>query len=608
MKKIALFLLLIATISPLFSQTTTFFRGINVNGPAVVIDGNQWQGDDAGFFECHNTPLTIKNLDLKPTPGKNERKMLQTFRWSNQANLIIRDVPRGTYSVRAYILEDNNAEQFSIFVNDLPAQNNFTSGPAGTWKKAGPWIVDVKGGEIQISSSGGAANFCGIEIRKGAAEMGKKLHPVNAPESPYLGRFPDQKPRLVVMTDIGGDPDDRQSLVRFLLHSCDVDLEGFCTGFGHGHYENTRPDLIHQAINAYAQVYENLRKHNRDYPTPNQLHALVKDGHNGDPHKAGPGMESEASRWIEQVLLKKDPRPVWFSIWGGPRELAQAIWQLERKLPGKKFAGVLKKIRVHSIADQDRTAGWIKKNYPGIFWIYSRETFRGMYRNGDPNLVSPNWLKQHVLQNHGPLGNVYPENAAGKKGVKEGDTPSFLYVIPNGLSDPEAPQWGNWGGRFRYSGTGREFIDAFDNRNGERSPLASVFRWREAYQNDFEARMDWCVQSPENANHPPEIRCNRKKGTAVIHMEGSPGEKIKLNAKGSKDPDGDDLNVRWWIYREPSACGEEIAIANNEKTRASILLPKNSGGETIHVILEVTDTGNPPLTRYRRIIVRVKDK
>ena len=44
----------------------------------------------------------------------------------------------------------------------------------------------------------------------------------------------NDKQRIVVMTDIGGDPDDRQSLVRFLLYACDFDVEGLCTGFGHG--------------------------------------------------------------------------------------------------------------------------------------------------------------------------------------------------------------------------------------------------------------------------------------------------------------------------------------------------------------------------------------
>jgi cellulose-binding protein len=253
----------------------------------------------------------------------------------------------------------------------------------------------------------------------------------------------DAKARIVVMTDIGGDPDDRQSMVRFLLYACDFDVQGLCTGFGWGHDEVTRPELIRDAIDAYGKVLPNLRKHRADYPSRQELISLIKDGHNADPHTVGPGMDSEASDWIIRVLDRDDPRPVWFSIWGGPRELAQAIWKVSQTRSPKQLVEFKRKIRVHSIADQDRTAGWIKKNHPDVFWIYSNNLFRGIWKEGDQKIVSPRWLAKHVLEGHGPLGPLYPPKAAGKDGVKEGDTPSFFYVLPNGLSDPEHPEWGN---------------------------------------------------------------------------------------------------------------------------------------------------------------------
>jgi hypothetical protein len=123
-----------------------------------------------------------------------------------------------------------------------------------------------------------------------------------------------EKPRIVVMTDIGGDPDDRQSMVRFLLYTCDFDVEGLCTGFGHGHYKTTRPELIREIVDAYGKVLPNLRKHRPDYPSYESLISLIKDGHNGDPHKVGPGMDSEASDWIIKVLDKDDPRRLVFYL------------------------------------------------------------------------------------------------------------------------------------------------------------------------------------------------------------------------------------------------------------------------------------------------------
>ena len=413
------------------------------------------------------------------------------------------------------------------------------------------------------------------------------------------------KPRVVVMTDIGGDPDDMQSLVRYLLYACDFETEGFCTGFGHGHYKRTRPELIRERIEAYGKVVANLRKHRSDYPSAEHLLSLVKDGHNGDPHKVGPGMDSEASEWIIRVLDKPDPRPVWFSIWGGPRELAQAIWRASQTRSKEQLAAFNKKIRVHSIADQDKTAGWVKSNHPDVFWIFSY-CFRGIWKGYDQDIVSPAWLRRNVLEGHGPLGPTYPPKASGKSGVKEGDTPSYFYVLPDGLSDPEHPEWGNWGGRFRRSGKGLEYVDDADQWGGRREPNATIARWRAAYQNAFEARMDWCVKPFAEANHEPKAILNGDETIKVLEIAADPGDTIKLSAEGSSDPDGDKLSQRWWVYREPSRYRGQVAIRGADAEQAAITVPANASGRRLHVILEVTDDGKPPLTAYRRAVIRVK--
>jgi len=412
------------------------------------------------------------------------------------------------------------------------------------------------------------------------------------------------KHRLVVMTDIGGDPDDMQSMVRFLLYTCDFDVEGLCTGFGHGHYQRTRPELIRERIGAYGKVVDTLRKHRPDYPSAEALMDLVKDGHNGDPHKVGEGMDSEASDWIARVLQRDDPRPVWFSIWGGPRELAQAIYHLSKTKSKKELVAIKAKIRVHSIADQDKTAGWVKQHHPDVFWIYSMPCFRGIWAEGDQSLVDGRWLKENVRTGHGPLGPVYPPKAAGKNAVKEGDTPSFFYVLPNGLSDPEHPEWGGWGGRFRPSGRGHEYRDAADTVDGKSSSLATLYRWREAYQNDFEARMDWCVKPFDEANHAPSAVLNSDRALRILRIKADPGDAVRLTAGGS-DPDGDDVGFHWWVYREPGTYWGDVSLKGGDAAEATVTVPTKAAGRTIHVILEVTDTGKPPLTTYRRAVLTV---
>ena len=414
-----------------------------------------------------------------------------------------------------------------------------------------------------------------------------------------------EKPRIVVMTDIGGDPDDRQSMVRFLLYCCDFDVEGLCTGFGHGHYEVTRPELIRDAVAAYGKVLPNLHKHRPDYPSHERLLSLIKDGHSGDPHRVGPGMDSEASDWIIKVIDRDDPRPVWFSIWGGPRELAQAIWKVQTTRSAAKLAAFKRKIRVHSIADQDRTAGWVKQHHPDVFWVYSNRLFRGIWKEGDQSIVSPEWLEKHVRAGHGPLGPLYPAKASGKDGVKEGDTPSFFYVLPDGLSDAERPEWGNWGGRFRRSGRGNEYTPAEDLMDGKPDMLYTIHRWRVAYQNAFEARMDWCAKPYGRTNHEPTAVCNGDRTRQVLEVDVKPGAQTKLSAAGSSDPDDNALKYRWWAYREAGSYWDEAPIQGADRADAVVTVPENAAGRTIHVILEATDTGKPPLVAYRRVILKV---
>jgi hypothetical protein len=141
-----------------------FYRGINLNGPALVIDGNRWEGDKADNFVCTDRQVNSPEVKLWPPTDAKRAQMIHAFRWDQQAQMKLTGAPKGNYAVYAYVWEDNNPETFTIRLNDKVVQRDYNSGREGDWERLGPWMTTVKDGTIEITSRGGAANFSGIEV------------------------------------------------------------------------------------------------------------------------------------------------------------------------------------------------------------------------------------------------------------------------------------------------------------------------------------------------------------------------------------------------------------------------------------------------------------
>lgn len=462
-----------------------------------------------------------------------------------------------------------------------------------------------------------------------------------------------QKARVMVLTDIEADPDDAQSLVRFLAYANEFDVEGLIATTSTHQRNRIAPETIHTILNAYGKVQPNLLKHARGYPTALELKTRVKKGlARYGMDGVGEGHDSEGSEWIIKALEKPDSRPLWLSVWGGPNCLAQALWKIQKTRSPQQAAPLYKKLRVYTISDQDDSGPWIRKTFPEVFFIvspgsYRNATWLGITRNfpgANNDVISNEWITRNIQQEHGPLGLEYPDVAYGM----EGDTPSFLGLIPNGLNDPEHPEYGGWGGRYeRYTPVAEPSSDApvtvrtqggqlvtmpvsgtetrpiWTNAEDTFSPLmaarwggpyvvdtarykssqVTLWRWREDFQHDFAARMDWMVSDYKNANHPPVPKLAHP---AVLQVKS--GQIFGLNAEGSYDPDGDALRYYWFQYPEAGTFKEPVPFAPFSPNLANlhtIKAPEVTRPQTIHFILKVTDKGSPALTRYKRVIVQV---
>lgn len=450
-----------------------------------------------------------------------------------------------------------------------------------------------------------------------------------------------EKPRLIVLTDMGADPDDQQSLVRLLLYANQLDIEGLVATTSCWQQHAIRPDFIAKILDAYDKVQPNLLQHEPGYPTAGALRAVVKSGlPQYGMTGVGEGLDSAGSDWIIQRLDQDDPRPLWISVWGGANTLAQALHKLRATRPAAEVDRLVAKLRVYTISDQDDSGAWLRRNFPGLFYVvspgddYGQATWiaiNNVHDGIDNTTLSNAWLAQHIQQGHGPLGASYPDAAWGM----EGDTPSYLGLIPNGLNVPDHPDWGGWGGRYELAtpafekiGNGSSIVSPepetrpiWTNASDTWTPYlpnqykravkradqsftgnqVTLWRWRDDFQNDFAARMEWCTRRYSEANHPPVPHLNHPDRITV-----KSGESFTLDAYGSSDPDGDSISYLWFQYPEAGTYREPITSGGAENAdRFNVTAPKVNQPVTLHFILKVTDKGSPPLSRYQRIIVTV---
>ena len=307
--------------------------------------------------------------------------------------------------------------------------------------------------------------------------------------------------RVIVTSDFppfpvtNSDPDDVQSMVRFLLYSNEFDVEGLIASAGTFGMVAEKKNIL-AVLDEYDKVDENLRNHDPLYPTADTLRAVTFEG-KGNNHGIkiqfgcgkqpvtdiiGEGMDSEASIAIITAADKPDPRPLYIGVWGGPREVAQAIWDVKHTRSEAETKAFISKLRVFLIFCQDASHEWLMNEFPDLFIVESKTTYQGMF-----GVDSLEWVEENIIKNHGPLCAIYPPKAMGGPGVIEGDSPSFLYLVSanRGINNPEDPTQPSWGGQYVRQGSTKHYIDGPGG--------STISQWKTEFEVEFQRRADWCV-------------------------------------------------------------------------------------------------------------------
>jgi len=188
--------------------------------------------------------------------------------------------------------------------------------------------------------------------------------------------------------------------------------------------------------------------------------------------------------------------------------------------------------------------------------------------------------------------------------LSEGDNVAFNMLVNTGIQAPSNPLLGGWGGRATQTTATPDLwtmVTTEKDETGADVANYTTLRWAAAAQNDFAARMQWTLTPLRSqGNHPPSVRIA---GADSVRVR--PGEVVTL-AGHTADPDGDRVTTRWWQYREEGTYPGTVTLDPSGSHRVAIAVPADATrGQTISVILQGTDNGSFPLTRYDRAIIRV---
>ena len=437
------------------------------------------------------------------------------------------------------------------------------------------------------------------------------------------------KPRIVVLTDIGPaevEPDDNESAVRLLSYADRFEIEAIVTtiGWNCDPYPEEWAEYLYRVIDGYEVDVHNLMKRSGQtgfladeqkqelgyWPSADYIRSRsVMGSTRAGIGVIGEGNDSAGSELLIQLADEDDPRPIWVCSWGGANTLSQAIWKVQQTRSEEEFKAFLHKFRLYTITDQDMVYAmrmdraysshqWLRREFPEDLMLVWDES-AWLNQNA---LGVRNWNKYaELIQGHGEMGKVYPHYLWGV----EGDTPSFLNVMPNGLNDPEHPEQVGWGGCHQFGISPDGETSAWTNWQQPLKGISNTYE-RKFYSdefNDFAARMQWAAEGTGNRN--PVVRIDGREGLKPLEVKAHAGASLRFDASKTSDPDGDALSFDWWFQEFPDDTPPKLVNANEPKI--SFTVPATATpGHQYHLVCEVHDDGPFELVAYRRIIVTVE--
>ncbi|MCA9908791.1 MAG: hypothetical protein KC519_09095, partial [Anaerolineae bacterium] len=153
-------------------------------------DGNNWEGKTAPNYSTNGSETVASWLTLTPTATGAKADMLRSFVQHWQHNLVMSNVPSGSYSIYLYAIQtwaDPSVSPFSVTLEGQTVQSNILISNPGQWVKLGPFQTNITDGTINIGTNGYSPNLSGFEVwsaSSGGSPTNTPVPPTNTPVPP----------------------------------------------------------------------------------------------------------------------------------------------------------------------------------------------------------------------------------------------------------------------------------------------------------------------------------------------------------------------------------------------------------------------------------------
>ena len=418
-----------------------------------------------------------------------------------------------------------------------------------------------------------------------------------------------------------------ESMVHLMVYADMFEIEALITSVGWNcdPYPVEWAQYLQRVINAYEKDVTNLMKRSEQtsflsfseengqqhigyWPSADYIRSRAVMGSvQGGIKAIGESNDSPGNELLIRLADENDPRPIYVAAWGGANTLAQAIWKVQQTRSTEELKRFVRKFRIYTITDQDMGYNnrmnraysshmWLRREFKDdLQFIWDEGTWQEQCELGKQHWT----MHQNHIQTKGALGKEYPNY---KWGV-EGDTPSFLYVLPNGLNDPEDPSQAGWAGYHQRGLCPDSLTTAWTSWQ---EPMRSISvgykqRFYPVELNDFMARMQWADKG--EGNHNPIVVVNGHQGPSPLLLQAKAGETIRLDASRSSNPDLNTIVFHWW--QQPEIGTAQLVIDDTDNPITTVRIPTDAAGQTLHVICEVSDKGAFQLKSYQRIIISI---